>query len=66
MNQEERKLMAELDDAVLGASDEDLKKLQELDIASQLKGVPFYDVYVNSKGMATAIKEKTQSKENTI
>ena len=44
MSQEERKLMQLIDDLILNASPEELVKLQQDDISTQLDGVWFYDI----------------------
>jgi len=44
MSQEERKLMQLMDERILNASPEELVKLQQADINTQLDGVWFYDV----------------------
>lgn len=49
MNQAERKLLQKLDFMIMNASDEDLKKIQEIDLKTQMDGLSFYDVFVNSK-----------------
>jgi len=41
----ERKFMKELDNLILNASDSQLKKLQELDLRTQLEGSNFYDIF---------------------
>ena len=43
MSQEERKLMQLMDERILNATPEELTKLQEADISTQLDGVWFYD-----------------------
>ena len=45
MSLAERKFMKELDEMILNASDTQLKKSQELDIYTQLKGSNLYDVF---------------------
>ena len=45
MSQEDRKLMQLIDEHVLNASSEELVRLQQADINTQLDGVWFYDVY---------------------
>jgi len=45
MSQEERKLMQLMDERILNASPEELAKLQQADINTQLDGIWFYDVY---------------------
>lgn len=49
MNLEERKLLDRLDNLVLNASGDDLKKIQEADLENQLKGESFYDTFLNSQ-----------------
>ena len=49
MNPNERKLLDKLDELVMDASPEELKKIQELDLDTQLKGNSFYDAYLDSK-----------------
>jgi len=44
MSQEERKLMQLMDERILNASPEELTKLQQADINTQLDGVWFYDI----------------------
>jgi len=44
MSQEERKLMQLIDEHILNASPEELTKLQQADINTQLDGVWFYDI----------------------
>ena len=44
MSQEERKLMRLMDERILSASQEELVKLQQADISTQLDGVWFYDI----------------------
>jgi len=44
MSQEERKLLQLMDERILNASPEELVKLQQADIGSQLDVVWFYDI----------------------
>ena len=44
MSQEERKLMQLMDERILNASPEELVKLQQADISTQLDGVGCYDI----------------------
>ena len=44
MSQEDRKLMQLMDEHILNASPEELTKLQQADIDTQLAGVWFYDI----------------------
>jgi hypothetical protein len=45
---EERKNLQKLDNMILNASTEKLKEIQEIDYQTQLEGLSFYDVYVDS------------------
>ena len=44
MSQEDRKLMQLMDEHILNASPDELTKLQQADINTQLDGVWFYDI----------------------
>jgi len=44
MSQEECKLMQLMDERILNASPEELAKLQQVDISTQLDGIWFYDI----------------------
>jgi len=44
MSQEDRKLMQLMDEYILNASPEELTKLQQADINTQLDGIWFYDI----------------------
>ena len=44
MSQEDRKLMKLMDEHILNAGPEELTKLQQADINTQLDGVWFYDI----------------------
>jgi len=45
MSQEERKLMKLIDEHILNATPEELIKLQQTDLNTQLDCVWFYDIY---------------------
>lgn len=47
MFEAEKKHMKNVDDEILYASKESLKKLQELDLATQMSGTSFYEVYLS-------------------
>ena len=51
MNLKERKYLQKLDDLVLNASPEELKKIQEIDNQTQMEGLSFYDVYLDSSSL---------------
>jgi len=48
---EERKNLQKLDNMVLNASTKKLKEIQEIDYQTQLEGLSFYDVYVDSNSL---------------
>ncbi len=51
MSPAERRHLQKLDDLVLDASLEDLKKIQEIDYQTQMEGLSFYDVYLDSSSL---------------
>ena len=51
MTPKERKHLQKIDDLVLDASPEDLKKIQEIDHQTQMEGLSFYDVYVDTSSL---------------
>ncbi len=51
MSPAERKKLQKLDDLVLGASPEALKKIQEIDHQTQMEGFSFYDVYIDPSSL---------------
>ncbi len=51
MSPVERKELQKLDDLVLDASPEELKKIQEIDHQTQMEGLSFYDVYLDSSSL---------------
>ena len=60
MNQAERELLDKLDNLVMNASGDELKKIQELDLETQLDETSFYDAYLDS----TALVNQTIKKES--
>jgi len=61
MTPAERKLLEKLDNLVLTASGDELRKIQEIDIQTQMNGLSFYDVFVNSTSLANqSIKQESQ------
>ncbi len=61
MNPSERELLEKLDNLVLTASGDELLKIQEIDIQTQLDGVSFYDAFVNSTSLANqSIKQESR------
>jgi len=57
MSQVEREFFKSVDDTILKASGKSLKKLQELDLQTQLRVNSFYDAYAN---------QHTESKQQNI
>ncbi len=51
MTPTERKHLQKLDDLILCASPEEIKKIQEIDYQTQMDGLSFYDVYLNSSSL---------------
>ncbi|HEY5736607.1 MAG TPA: hypothetical protein VIS47_08670 [Nitrosopumilus sp.] len=51
MTPKERKDLQKLDDMVLNATSDELKKIQEIDHQTQLEGVSFFDVYLDSRSL---------------
>ena len=62
MSEVEREYIKSVDDVILKASGKTLKKLQELDIETQLHSNTFYDVYAIHKEHK---KENAPSNTNT-
>lgn len=61
MTPAERELLNKLDQMIINASDEELKKIQEIDTQTQMSGLSFYDAFVNSKSLANqSIKQETR------
>ena len=56
MTPSERQRLQNLDDLVLNASYEDLKKIQEIDSKTQLEGVSLYDIYVDSSSLINEMR----------
>ncbi len=47
----EREHLKKLDDLVLNASSEELEKIQEIDNITQMEGLSFYDIYLDSSSL---------------
>ncbi len=61
MNSAERKLLDKLDKLVTESSGEELKKIQEIDLRTQMDGQSFYDAYVNSPNLTNqSIKQESR------
>jgi len=64
MNKAERELLDKLDELVINASGDELKKIQELDLETQLNGNSFYTAYLDSTALVNQSirKESNDSK----
>ncbi len=62
MSPAERRHLQKLDDLVLDASPEDLKKIQEIDHQTQMEGLSFYDVYLDSSSLINQSIKKSLRK----
>ena len=51
MNVKDREHLKKLDDLVLNASSEELKKIQAIDNQTQMEGLSLYDVYLDSSSL---------------
>ena len=60
MNLSERERLQKLDDLVLNATPEDLKKIQEIDIMTQIEGESFYDLFFNSESLVNQSIKKNK------
>jgi len=61
MNPTERKLLDKLDKLVIESSGEELKKIQEIDLVTQMDGKSFYDSYENSSTLTNqSIKQDSR------
>lgn len=64
MNPSERELLEKLDNLVLTASGDELLKIQEIDVQTQLDGISFYDAFVNSTSLANqSIKQESRESQ---
>ncbi len=62
MTPKERKHLQKLDDLVLNASPEKLAKIQEVDHQTQMEGLSFYDVYLDSSSLINQSIKKPSRK----
>jgi len=57
----ERKLLDKLDKLVMESTGEDLKKIQQVDLLTQMDGKSFYDAYVDSPSLSNqTIKQESR------
>ncbi len=63
MSLAERKFMKELDEMILNASDPQLKKIQELDIKTQMDGANFYEVFSKHDKQSTLMSKAPSIKK---
>ena len=59
MTPTERQDLKKLDDLILNASPEELKKIQDIDHQTQMEGVSFYDVYVDYRPLVNPNVKKS-------
>ncbi len=62
MSPAERRHLQKLDDLVLDASPDDLKKIHEFDNLTQMEGLSFYDVYLDSSSLINQSIKKSLRK----
>ncbi|MCV0431836.1 hypothetical protein [Nitrosopumilus sp.] len=62
MTPKEREHLKKLDDLVLNASSDELKKIQEIDHQTQMDGLSFYDVYLDSSSLVNQSIKKPSTK----
>ncbi len=62
MSPSERRHLQKIDDLVLDASPEDLKKIQEIDHQTQMEGLSFYNVYLDSSSLINQSIKKSLRK----
>jgi len=62
MTPSERKNLQKLDDLVLNASSEELKKIQEADHQNQMEGFSLYEVYFDSSSLINQSIKKPSRK----
>lgn len=58
----ERKNLQKLDDLVLNATAEELKKIQEVDHQNQMEGLSLYEVYLDSSSLINQSVKKPSRK----
>ena len=64
MTPAERQLLEKLDNLVLTASGDELRKIQEIDIQTQMNGLSFYDAFVNSTSLVNqSIKQESSESQ---
>lgn len=62
MTPDERKNLQKLDDLILNASTEELKKIQAVDHQNQLEGLSLYEVYLDSSSLINQSVKKPSRK----
>lgn len=63
MTPTERELLDKLDNLVLSAFGDELHKIQEIDIKTQMSGLSLYDAFINSISLANQ-SMKQESRES--
>ena len=62
MTPAERQLLEKLDNLVLTASGDELRKIKEIDIQTQMNGLSFYDTFVNSTSLTNQSPKQESQK----
>ena len=62
MTPSERQILEKIDNLVLTASVDELRKIQEIDIQTQMCGLSFYDALVNSSSLTNQSSNHSGSK----
>ena len=61
MTPAELQLLEKLDNLVLTASGDELRKIQEIDIQTQMNGLSFYDSFVNATSLVNeSVKQESR------
>ena len=61
MNLAEREILQKIDQIVLNATGDELKKIQQIDLQTQLDGLSFHESYMNSKSITSqSIQQKSK------
>ena len=59
MTPKEREHLKKLDDLVLNASYDELKKIQEIDHMTQMEGLSLYEIYLDSSSLISQSIKKS-------
>ena len=62
----ERQYIEKIDQMILHASEAELKKIQEIDLQTQLNGLSFYDSFINSGFLSNNSIPKSQKTRSNL